>query len=270
MEWKILKATFKRNLIINLRAYPKDFFIGNLLTGVYTVISALFMYKMLFDGNITEEFVQYTSTGDYMGYIILGSLTYLFAVRTCLNVSRSLIIELREGTLESLMMAPFKRIEYFMGNMLHQTLATSFEIMVSVIIAIPFGLTFKNMNFISFLLVFIISLFGFFSLSLVLGALMLYTRDTYISQNTLFVGILLLCGITFPIDYLPYPLRILGKLIPVTEISNLIRGATLLGYGILEQMPRIIYVVLLSLVYLVIGFKSFKYVEKIALEKIQG
>ena len=96
MEWKILKDTFKRNLIINLRAYPKDFFIGNLLTGVYTVISALFMYKMLFDGNITEEFVQYTSTGDYMGYIILGSLTYLFAVRTCLNVSRSLIIELRE------------------------------------------------------------------------------------------------------------------------------------------------------------------------------
>lgn len=197
MEWKILKDTFKRNLIINLRAYPKDFFIGNLLTGVYTVISALFMYKMLFDGNITEEFVQYTSTGDYMGYIILGSLTYLFAVRTCLNVSRSLIIELREGTLESLMMAPFKRIEYFMGNMLHQTLATSFEIMVSVIIAIPFGLTFKNMNFISFLLVFIISLFGFFSLSLVLGALMLYTRDTYISQNTLFVGILLLCVLLF-------------------------------------------------------------------------
>ena len=147
------------------------------------MISALFMYKMLFDGNITEEFVQYTSTGDYMGYIILGSLTYLFAVRTCLNVSRSLIIELREGTLESLMMAPFKRIEYFMGNMLHQTLATSFEIMVSVIIAIPFGLTFKNMNFISFLLVFIISLFGFFSLSLVLGALMLYTRDTYISVS---------------------------------------------------------------------------------------
>lgn len=85
--------------------------------------------------------------------------------------------------------------------------------------------------FYSFLLVFIIDLFGFFSLSMVLGAIMLYTRDTYISQNTLFTGMLLLCGITFPIEYLPYPLKILAELIPVTEISNLIRGATLLGHG---------------------------------------
>lgn len=270
MEWRIVKATFKRNFIINLRAYPKDFFIGNVLTGVYTSISALFMYKMLFGGNVTEEFVKYTSTGDYMGYIILGSLTYLFSVRTCLNVSRSLITELREGTLESLMIAPFKRIEYFLGNMLNQALSTSFEVMVSVIIAIPFGLTFKNINFMSFLVVFLIALFGFFSLSMVLGAVMLYTRDTYISQNTLFIGMLLLCGITFPNEYLPYSIRILGELIPVTEISNLIRGTALLGQGLGELLPKIIYVVLLSLVYLIIGFKLFKYVEKIALEKIQG
>lgn len=270
MRGKVLIATFKRNFIIMLRAYPKSFFIGNLLTGLYTAIGALFMYKLLFNGVVNEEFLEFSGTGDYMGYVIWGSLTYLFVVRTCLNVSRSLITELREGTLESLMMAPFKRGEYFIGNMLHQTIATTFEIIISLIIALPFGLTFTNMNFVAFGVIFIFALYGFFGLSMVLGAIMLYTRDTYITQNTLFAFMLVVCGITFPIEYLPNWLRIVGQLIPVTEISNLIRGSAILGKGIKEQFSTIVYVFLLSTIYLIVGFLFLKKIEATALEKIQG
>lgn len=270
MNGKVLIATFKRNFIVMLRAYPMSFFIGNLLTGFYTVVGALFMYKLLFNGAVGDDFLGYTGTEDYMSYVILGSLTYLFVVRTCLNVSRSLITELREGTLESLMITPFKRGEYFIGNMLQQTVATIFEIFISLIIALPFGLNLSNINLPSFLFVSILALYGFFGLSMVLASVMLYTRDTYISQNTLFVSMLLLCGITFPTEYLPTFVRDIGKLIPVTEISNLIRGSALLGKGIYEQRNTIIYVFILSTIYMIIGFLSLKKIEFIALEKIQG
>ena len=270
MSGKVLIATFKRNFIVMVRAYPKDFFIGNVLTGFYTVIGALFMYKMLFNGVVGDDFLKFAGTGDYMSYVILGSLTYIFVVRTCLNVSRSLITELREGTLESLMITPFRRGEYFLGNMLQQTVATTFEVMVSLIIALPFGLNLSNMNIKSFLLVIILALYGFFGLSMVLASIMLYTRDTYISQNTLFVSMLLLCGITFPTAYLPKVIRNIGELIPVTEISNLIRGTAILGKSIFEQGNTIIYVFTLSTVYIIIGFLSLKRIEFIALEKIQG
>lgn len=198
MKGKVLIATIKRNFTTMMRVYPKDFFIGSICTGVYTVIGALFMYKLLFNGALGSEFSAYSGTNDYMGYVIWGNLTYLFVVRTCLNVSRSLITELREGTLESLMLAPFRRGEYFVGNMINQTLTTTVEIIISVIISIPFGLTLKNMNIISFLVSFLVALYGFFALAMVLGSVMLYTRDTYISQNTLFTAMLLVCGITFP------------------------------------------------------------------------
>ncbi|SHK29376.1 ABC-2 type transport system permease protein [Hathewaya proteolytica DSM 3090] len=270
MRAKVLKATFIRNFIIMLRAYPKSFFIGNVCTGFYTVVGALFMYKLLFNGVVGDDFFKYTKTEDYMGYVIWGSLTYIFVVRTCLNVSRSLITELREGTLESLMMTPFKRGEYFIGNMLHQTIATTFEVLISLIIAMPFGLSFKSMNFPAFIFVFFLALYGFFGLSMVLGSVMLYTRDTYISQNTLFVAMFLLCGITFPVEYLPHSLKIIGELIPVTEISNLIRGSAILGKGLSEQIGTIVYVFILSTIYLFIGFLSLKKIEYIALEKIQG
>lgn len=270
MRGKVLTGTFKRNLLIMIRAYPKSFFIGNLLTGVYTVLGAAFMYRLLFNGEIGDEFFSYAGTTDYMGYVILGSLTYIFVVRTNLNVSRSLITELREGTLESLMLAPFRRGEYFIGNMLHQTISTSLEVMVSLIIAIPFGLNLSAVNLPSFIFVFIIAMYAFFGLSMVLASVMLYTRDTYITQNTLFVSMLLLCGITFPIDYLPSWLSVISNLIPVTHISELVRGSTLLGKGIEEQLGTIVYVLILSTVYLVVGFKSLKKIESLALEKIEG
>lgn len=270
MRGKILIATFKRNFIVMLRAYPKSFFIGTLLTSFYTVLGALFMFKLLFNGKVGTEFSAYSGTSDYMSYVILGSLTYIFVVRTCLNVSRSLVTELREGTLESIMLAPFRRGEYFVGNMLHQTISTSLEICVSIAIAIPFGLNMSNFNITSFLVSFLLALYGFFSLSMVLASVMLYTRDTYISQNTLFNAMFLLCGITFPVEYLPSSLKFIGNLIPVTQISNLIRGSTLLGKGITEQIHTMVYVFVLSSLYLFIGFLSMKKIETIALEKIKG
>jgi ABC-2 type transport system permease protein len=270
MNFKTLNATFVRNFIVQLRAYPKEFFIGNLLTGVYTSLSAFFMYNLLFKGNMQTSFQQYAGTGDYISYVIVGTAVYLYVVRTCLNVSRSLITELRTGTLESIMIAPFNRIQYFVGSMLQQTITTSGEIIIAIVVSIPFGLKFPNFNLISFIISFIISLFSFFSLSMVLACIMLYFRDTYISQNTLFLALFLLCGISYPVQYLPKVVRVASNLIPITDAVTLIRGSSLLGLGIKEQMGTMLYVFILSAAYCVIGFKLMKKIEYIALEKIQG
>jgi hypothetical protein len=146
MKLKILKATFKRNLIMQTRSYPKDFFIGNTLSAIYTALSAFFMYYLLFRGNLKPSFINYSGTSDYMSYVIIGNCMYIYAVRTCLNVSRSLITELREGTLESLMLAPFKRVQYFLGNMLEQAITSSGEILITMLVCIPFGVRFSGIR----------------------------------------------------------------------------------------------------------------------------
>ncbi|MFT8314678.1 MAG: ABC transporter permease [Clostridium sp.] len=270
MKLKTLYATFVRNFIVQLRAYPKEFFIGNLLTGIYTSISAFFMYNLLFKGGMNSSFRSYAGTGDYVSYVIVGTAVYLYVVRTCLNVSRSLMTELREGTLESLMVTPFNRIQYFIGNMLQQTITTSVEISIAVIISTVFGLKFLNFNLLSFVVVAMISLFSFFSVSMILASIMLYFRDTYISQNTLFLALFLLCGISFPMEYLPKGVQVISKFIPITDSVTLIRCSTLLGLGIREQLGKIIYVFILSSVYCIVGFKLIKRIEYIALEKIHS
>ncbi|KPU42762.1 ABC-2 type transporter [Oxobacter pfennigii] len=270
MDLAVLTATFKRNFIIQLRAYPKHFFVGNLLTGLYTAIYTFFMYHLFFRGNTKVSFANLTGTTDYMSFVIVGTAVYLYVVRTALNVSRSLITELREGTLESLMMAPFKRVQYFLGNMLQQVLTTSGEVLIMVLLSIPFGLRFSNFNLLSFLFSFIVSLYAFFSISILLACVMLYSRDTYISQNTLFALIFLLCGITFPIQYLPDWAQCIAKLIPVTDAVILIRNAVLLGNSIEMQFERLLYLVSISTFYTLIGFQLLRKIELIALEKIHG
>lgn len=268
MNFNVLKATFKRNFIIQTRAYPKDFFIGNTLSAIYIAVSAFFMYHLLFQGNMKASFAAYAGTSDYMSYVILGNCMYIFVVRTCLNVSRSLITELREGTLESLMLAPFKRVQYFLGNMFEQTVTTSGEIIVIILVCLPFGVNFSGINPLSALLSFIVSLFAYFSLSLILASTMLYFRDTYISQNTLFALLFLVCGVTFPVEYLPGWVQAISKFIPVTSSLELIRSSTLLGLGVMEQLNKFIFLIALSSVYCIIGFMLIKKAEVTALEKI--
>ena len=270
MQLRALNATFRRNFIIQLRAYPKDFFIGNVLSAIYTAISAFFMYHLLFGGQMKASFSAYTGTSDYISYVIVGNCMYLLMVRTLLNVSRSLITELREGTLESLMLAPFHRVQYFLGNMFQQTITTSGEVMVMLLVCLPFGVKLTEINFLSTFLSFSLALFSFFSISLLLAALMLYSRDTYISQNTLFAILFLICGVTFPIQYLPNWVQGIAQFIPVTQSLAVVRSSVLQGASINMLMGSYIEILLLSALYCIIGFSLIKKVEAVALEKIFG
>lgn len=270
MFFKSLSATFKRNFISQIRAYPMSFFIGNVLTVFYTVLGAYFMYALMFKGQLDSNFSGFAGTNDYMTYVIVGSLSYALVVRTLLNVSRSLITELREGTLESLMLAPFSRLGYFAGNMLQQTITTLGELCIALLVCIPFGINVTNINVVTFIIGIIVSLYCYFGLAMCLGAVMIYTRDTYISQNTLFLLIFLVCGVVFPPEYLPNWLKSISIVLPVSDAIKILRASVLNGAQIHELIGTYIKLIIMASVYFAIGFKAIRRIEKIALEKIFG
>ena len=53
MDFKTLKATLKKNLVVRLRAYQMDFFIGSVLTSFYTALGAWLAYNALFRRNLS-------------------------------------------------------------------------------------------------------------------------------------------------------------------------------------------------------------------------
>lgn len=259
-------ATMLRNWLINLRAYRWSFFLGNLVDSVLTVLMAYFIYHFLAGNRIGQDFIAGAGTADYMSFVILGAAVLNFSVNIMLGISRSLITERREGTLESLLLAPAQRLGYFAGVGVQAALNMLGELLVMLLIAWPFGLNLSHLNLLTLLMALPVALIGLFGMSTVLGALMLATGDTYISQNTLFAAMTLLCGFFFPASYLPMYLQWLGDALPVSGALRLLRGATLSGATPAEALRETIIYLLLGLIYAIAGLLLMRVAERRAME----
>lgn len=259
-------ATFMRNWTITLRAYPWSFFIGSLLTGTLTVLLSYFLYHLLAGGQLSKQFTSYAGTSDYMSYVILGAAAFVFTERIMLGVSRSMITERREGTLESLLLSPVRRSGYFIGVTLQWAVASAGEVAVMLLITWPLGLNLSHIQPETLLIVFPVVLIGLFGISLVLGAIMLATGDTYLSQNTLFVFMFLVGGFIFPPNYLPLPLQWLGALLPTTGVMRLLHAALLNQSAPASVMSDVIIYGLLGIIYIIAGFLLMRWAERRATE----
>jgi ABC-2 type transport system permease protein len=266
----VAKATLIRNTIVMFRAYPWSFAIGHILAGTYTVMFAYFAYTYVFAGSLDERFIHFAHSEDYLTYAILGGAIYSLAVSTLMNVSRSLITELREGTLEALLLTPSSRKGYFLGNVTQQVMRTVFEFSVIIGFGLFFGLSLEKTDVLAAVIIWFLATGAFFCQALLLGTLMLYFRDTYITQNTLFVVMAFVSGVTFPVPYLPEWLQPLSLLMPLTPMLEAFRGSVIHGHGLMENMPQFIHAGVLSVIYLVVGTFGIRRMEKRIVESIFG
>lgn len=253
MGENVIFSTVKRNLITKRRAYPFEFFLGNLINCVLLVLNSYFIFKILFGGNITKEFIEYTDTSDYMSFSIIGCFIFMFVVGAVFNVSRSFISEIRQGTLESILITNMSPIYYLIGNMVEQLIIISFELFVAFLLCIPFGLNLENINITSTLIYMSITIFGTFGMIILLCGTMIYFKDTFIIQNTAFALLALLCGTSFPIDYLPSGLQLISHIIPITYSMELIRGSIINGENISSHLSELTMLAAISILYCIVG-----------------
>jgi len=259
-------ATFIRNWIVTRRAYPWSFFFGALLSGLITVALAYFTYHALASGQLGPGFTVHAGTSDYMSYIILGASMYLLSVRVFLGVSRSLITERREGTFFSLLLTPTRRSAYFVGVAAQWIAISMGEMAILLLITWPLGLNLSHIQLLTFVLVVPVAILGLFGMSILLGAIMLVSGDTYIVQNTLFIAMALLCGFSFPPDYLPLPLQWLSATLPVTGTLHLLRAALLQGGSPQAVLRDLGLYTILGVIYTISGFWLMQKAERQVLE----
>lgn len=100
-----------------------------------------------------------------------------------------------------------------------------------------------------------------FSMGVFLSNIMLWFRDTFISQNTIFLIIFLVSGITFPIELLPKFLRVISNFIPLTYSIKAIRTLYLETQTSMINLS-FIQGLLLSILYFLIGILVYNKVEK--------
>ncbi|EOR25711.1 ABC transporter [Niallia nealsonii AAU1] len=172
--WLSISATFWRNYLVMRRAFPWSFFLGHILSAIYIIIFAYLTYFFVFKGDLSSSFSAYAGTNDYLSYCILGGLLYSFSVSLLMITSRTLITELREGTLESLLLTPSTRKGYFLGYVAQGLIRIMMEFLVIIAIGSLFGLHLQQINWFHVLIVLAILILSTFSMALVLGSFMLF------------------------------------------------------------------------------------------------
>lgn len=265
--WRTAKATLIRNHLSNIRGYPWSFTFGHILNGSFLVLVSYFIYHYWMESQLSSSFARYAGSSDYLTFAVIGGLLSTLSVSMMMNVSRALITEHREGTLEVVLLAPAGRSGYFLGTAVQQLWRIGMEAIPVVILGALLGARMPHAAWGSALPALLVYLVACFSMGLALGAVMLQTRDTYLVQNTLFAATALVCGFMFPAAYLPEPLRLLGYAFPLTDALALMRGSLLNGVSLAGQTTALVRCLALSVVYAGVGAWCIGRVERRFFEK---
>lgn len=202
---------------------------GHIIEGAYLVLVSYFSYVYLIGGDLKGSFALYAGSDNYLAFVIVGGMLHLLSVSMIMNISRALMTEWREGTLESLLLAPAPRLGYFIGTAVQQLYRCGLEVLAVLAFGLLAGLHLPHLNPFAVSLGLLLYLIACAATGLALGCVMLYLRDTYYVQNTFFAVSALLCGFQFPRPYLPEALEAAGQLLPLTSALQALRGALLTG-----------------------------------------
>ncbi|MEI4621017.1 ABC transporter permease [Bacillus cereus] len=110
-------------------------------------------------------------------------------------------------------------------------------------------------------------LFAIFAQALVLGAFMLYFRDTYLTQNTLFIFMSLVSGVFFPVGYLPSFLQPMSLFMPLSHGLSAFRLCVIEGGNVASIQMELMWLSGLGVAYFIAGVWTMKRMEKYVIEK---
>lgn len=250
---RVTLAAIRREWWINLRAYRISFFLSSGLASLFTLLIGYFMFHDVFQQRVTPEFVALTGSGDYLSYLTIGVLVYLFAVRMLYPV-RDFLAEQWEGTLPVITMIGMPRLSYHLGCMSFSAVYAALEVAVVAAVASTFlDLELAGVDAAGVAVAAAASFFGTFGFSLAMAAVILAVRDRLVIEGAAFSLMSLLSGVSFPTSYLPAVIQPLAEVLPLTHALRALRAAALEQAGPAEIVSAVAALVLLGAAYLVLG-----------------
>ena len=208
-------------------SYKLSFFFGHL--GVAgTLILFYFVSRVVGDSEVVG------SPDEYFRFVVVGT-AIAGIVETAVGASMGAARRDQvEGTLEAVASLPVGSATLGLGWLLYPILDALIGATVTIIIAIPLGMSGADPYFPSILLTTILSIgvfaaFGFFGAALVLA----FQQGAGVVP--IFIAILaLISGTLFPVEVLPPFLEQLSRLSPLTHSLDAMRGAMLDGATVAE------------------------------------
>lgn len=236
--------------------------VSNIFQPIIWVTPIYFMGKAFSTNGQALGFAAYSGTGDYMSFILLGTVLTNFIMTVFWGMGYALKQDMDAGVLESNWLTPVPRLLILVGRTLTSLLTTAvISVIMLVIAGVLFGFK-PTGNTLAAFLTAIPMLIGLYGFGFAFAAVVLLMREA----NTLVdVGSFLVQGFSgtnFPVQSLPSWLIPIALALPLTYGLDAVRGLILRTNTILPIRVEIVLVIVFMFGMLWFGSWVFYRVER--------
>lgn len=201
--------------------FKKRFFrLGYLLSAMMVPL----MYLIVFGVGLGKD-IRLSSSSNYLNFLIPGLVAMSSMVNSFSWVANSVNLgRLHFKTFQVLLQAPISLFHVVLGEILSATIKGIFAgtlVLIAGLLA-PSGLSLKA----PFWVAFVLNCFLFASLGYVVGMLSKGHEETVTYSNFLILPMAFFCGTFFPLERIPWFLRLFVYFMPLTHTNLLMRKST--------------------------------------------
>ncbi|HIP82305.1 MAG TPA: ABC transporter permease [Desulfocapsa sulfexigens] len=253
-------AFFKRDFKI-ATSYRLNFITQGF--GIILSTFSFFLLSKMFDGQHIAQLEPYG--GDYFSFVLIGiALTdYLTsATNTFATEIRTAQIV---GTLESLLVTPTSITTILLSSYFYKLVSTSLRILIYFLVGVfLFGIQLQPVNLFALIITFCLTLLPFFGLGLLSASFILVFKQGNPIASLLAMSSGLLAGAIYPVAILPNWLKPFSDVLPITHGLEAMRQILLNGAGLQDINKQLLYLSLLTIVFLTTGLGAIYFGLKIA------
>lgn len=214
------------------------------------------------DGSGLATFRATTGINDYIGYIAIGTMIWMWQNVVLWNVGYALRNEQMRGTLESNWLSPTWRFSYLLGASVPQLVSMLIMLAVSgVEYAFIFGVRFEGSLWLT-VLVILAAIPSIYGLGFAFASVVITAREANAFVFLVRGLVMVFCGITYPVSLLPAWMQPVTFWLPQTYIIHGVRLAALSTRGWQAVQPDLQALALFGLFWLAAGYALFNLMER--------
>lgn len=216
------------------------------------------------DGSGLAIFLKSAGTQNFFGYIILGSVVWMWQNMVLWQVGFALRGEQKRGTLESNWMTPTWRFSFLFGLGTSQMI-TMFIFIIATLL--EFGLIFGvrfNANLPMVLLVGALGLLSIYGLGFVFASLVIAAKEANTFVFLVRGFVMIFCGISYPISVMPVWMQSVANWLPPTVIIRAVRLAALNAASFNDLRSDLVTLLGMGVFWMITGYLLFQLTDRLA------
>ena len=236
--------------------------VSNILQPIIWVTPVYIMGQAFSTNGHASGFAAYSGSGDYMSFILLGTVLSNFILTVFWGMGYALKEDMDSGVLESNWLTPVSRILILVGRTLASLLTTTITSLLMLVIAgALFGFR-PTGNTLAAFLVAIPMLLGLYGFGFAFAAVVLLMREANTLVDVSSFLVQGLSGANFPVKSLPYWLIPISLMLPLTYGFDAVRGFLLKTNTLLPLRTEVGLLIVFMFVMLWFGNWVFTKVER--------